>query len=249
MLLFPLLRRVALYALLAGSAFAQGWTDGLITVESGANARSNIVSPPLPPNSTELFVDSGFYTGYSRNIQNSSILPGWSYWAHAVTLTPPPSAQGKLLEVRYVAVSQWGTNKDFDLVIRDSASGSVLATLLDQTAILDSQNWQVVDVSGLNLIVGANDFIVELRPSSSCSGDNGFTLAYSATSSADSLVSSSCTDAFSDFNPDPRELFVRAVVENGGAPGVSVSSTTAGSTAVLNAFNLTPNSQAIIDIA
>jgi hypothetical protein len=246
MLLFPLLSRVALFGLLAGSAFAQGWTDGFITVESGANVRSNINSPALPPNSTEISIDSGFYTGYSRNLQNAAIQPGWSYSAHAVTLTPPPTAQGLLLEVRYVAVSQWGAQRDFDVVLRDATSGSVVATLLQQTAVLDSQNWQVIDVSALNFVVGAADFVVELRPSSSCSGDNGFTIAYSGVSNANSKFSSMCSDFFADFAADPRELFLRAVVENGGSPGVTVSSAIAGLPTTLTAYNLTANNQAII---
>lgn len=246
MLLFPLLSRVALYGLLAGSAFAQGWTDGFITVESGANVRSNINSPALPPNSTEISIDSGIYTGYARNLQNDAIVPGWSYSAHAVTLTPPPTAQGRLLEVRYVAVTQWGAHRDFDVVLRDASSGSVVATLLNQTAVLDSQNWQVIDVSALNFTVGAQDFVVELRPASSCSGDNGFTVAYSGVSNANSKFSSVCSDLFTDFHADPRELFLRAVVENGGAPGVSVSATTAGFPTTLSVYNLTANDQAII---
>lgn len=246
MLLFPLLSRVVLYGLLAGSAFAQGWTDGLITVESGANVRSSINSPGLPPNSTEISNDSGVYTGHSRNLQNDAIQPGWSYSAHAVTLTPPPTAQGRLLEVRYVAVAQWGAQRNFDVVLRDASSGSTVATLLNQTAVLDSQNWQVIDVSALNFSVGAEDFVVELRPASSCNGDNGFTLAYSGVSNANSKFSSVCSDLFADFHADPREMFLRAVVENGGAPGVSVSATTAGAMTTLSVYNLTANDQAIV---
>jgi len=247
MLVFPLLRQAILLTLLAGSAFPQSWTDGLITIESGVNARSSISSPPLPPNSTEVFIDSGIYTGYSRNLQNDAILPGWSYWAHAVRLTPPPTAQGRLLEVRYVAIAQWGLNRAFDVVIRDAASGSVMATLLNQTAVLDSQNWQVIDVSALNFTVGALDFMLELRPATACTGDNGFTLAYSATSSIfGSSVSSTCSDLFNDFSTDPRELFLRAVVENGGLPTVSASATLAGFTTTLTAVNLSANAQAII---
>lgn len=246
MLLFPLLRRAVIFTLLAGSAWSQGWTDGVITVESGINPRSNINSPGLPPNSTELALDSGTYTGYSRNLQNADIIPGWSYWAQATTFTPPATAQGQLLEVRYVAVNQWGSGRDFDLVIRDGTSGNVLATLLNQTAVLDTQNWQVIDTSSLNLIIGSNDFTVELRPASACSGGNGFTLAYSATSNEDSMVSSVCTDAIADFAADPRELFLRAVVENGGPPTLSVSALIAGSPTTLTAVNLTANSQALI---
>jgi hypothetical protein len=246
MLLFPLLRRAAIFALLAGSASSQGWTDGVITVESGINPRSNINSPGLPPNSTELALDSGIYTGYSRNLQNADIIPGWSYWAHATTFTPPSTAQGQLLEVRYVAVNQWGASRDFDVVIRDGVSGNVLATLTNQTAVLDTQNWQVIDTTSMNFIVGANDFTVELRPASACSGSNGFTLAYSATSNDGSIVSSVCTDAISDFASDPRELFLRAVVANGGPPTLSVSALMAGSPTTLSAVNLSANAQALI---
>lgn len=246
MLLFPLLRRAVIFTLLAGSAYSQGWTDGVITVESGINPRSNINSPALPPNSTELALDSGTYTGYSRNLQNADIIPGWSYWALATTFTPPTTAQGQLLEVRYVAVNQWGASRDFDVVIRDGTSGNVLATLPNQAAILDTQNWQVIDTSSLNLTVGAGDFTVELRPASACSGSNGFTLAYSSTSNEDSMVSSACTDAIADFVSDPRELFLRAVVANGGPPTLSVSALMAGSPATLSAVNLSANSQALI---
>jgi|FLOH01.1.fsa_nt_gi hypothetical protein len=247
MLVFPLLRQAILLTLLAGSAFPQSWTDGLITVEPGVSVRSSIGSPPLPPNSTEIFVDSGIYTGYSRNLQNDAIQAGWSYWAHAVRLTPPPTAQGRLLEVRYVAVAQWGLHRAFDVVIRDAASGAVMATLLNQTAVLDTQNWQVIDVAALNFTVGALDFLIELRPATACNGDNGFTLAYSATSSTfGSSVSSSCSDLFSDFHADPRELFLRAVVENGGLPTVTASATRAGFATTLTAVNLSANAQAVI---
>ena len=246
MLLFPLLRRVVLYVLLAGSAFSQGWTDGVITVESRANVRSNINSPALPPNSTEVSNDSGFYSGYSRNLQNENIQPGWSYWAHAVTLTPPPTAQGQLLEIRYVAIAQWGLNRNFDVVLRDPTSGTIYATLANQTAVLDAQNWQVIDVSALNFIVGAEDFMVELRPTSACNGSNGFSIAYSGVSTAVSELSSDCADSILDFRADPIELFLRAVIENGGAPSVSVGSAVAGQSATLSLYNLSANSKAVI---
>jgi hypothetical protein len=148
--------------------------------------------------------------------------------------------------VRYVAVTQWGTQRDFDVVLRNASSGSVVATLLNQTAVLDSQNWQVIDVSALNFTVGAQDFVVELRPASSCNGNNGFTVPYSGVSNANSKFSSVCSDLFTDFHADPRELFLRAVVENGGAPGVSVSAVTAGFPTTLSVYNLTANDQAIV---
>lgn len=218
----------------------QPTSDGHTTLASSPQGRATVTSPPLPPNSTELAYDTGIYTGSSRNLQNAGIHPGWGYWAQAVQFTPTGNATGTLLEVRYVASSQWGTTRDYDLVIRDD-QGVVLGNLQNQTAVLDTANWQVVDVSGLNIQVGTDDFTVEMRPADPCSGSNGFTIAYSTPSNARSTFSSDCTDASPSFQPEARDLFLRAVVADVAVPGLSLSALVAGQFATLQASGLTPH--------
>jgi hypothetical protein len=170
--------------------------------------------PALPPNSDDIVYDSGNYSGQSRNLQNADVIPGWPYWAHQVRFTLAPDMKGQLLEVRYVAASQWGTTTDFELIIRDPA-GDVIATLPGLTAVIDSANWQVIDVSSLNLtpLCTGSDFYLELQPASQCNGDNGFTIAYSSAGSSRSAFSSDCTNPFNSFALETRDLFIRAVVE------------------------------------
>jgi hypothetical protein len=181
----------------------QLWTDGVTTIDTAMQTSAVVNSPALPPNSTELFYDSGDFSGSSRNLQNQDIIPGWSYWAHAVRFTPTGVATGQLLEVRYVASSQWGTSLDYDLLIRDAA-GLVLGILPNQTAVLDTVNWTVVDVSSLAIDVGTGDFTVEMRPANPCGGDTGFTIAYSLLGSSRSSISADCSDTFVSFLPEAR---------------------------------------------
>jgi hypothetical protein len=203
-------------------------------------------SPALPPNSTELSYDSGDFSGSSRNLQNQDIIPGWSYWAHAVRFTPVGSATGQLLEVRYVASSQWGTSLDYDLLIRDAA-GLVLGILPNQTAVLDTVNWTVVDVSSLGIVVGTGDFTVEMRPANPCGGDTGFTIAYSLLGSSRSSISADCSDTFVSFLPEARDLFIRAVVEDAPTgPTLGITNLVAGQIATFDSTGLTPSQAAVI---
>mgnify|MGYP006935316128 CR=1 FL=1 len=221
-------------------------TDGTITVDTGIQTRSIVASPALPPNSTEIFYDSGDYTGSSRNLQNANVRPGWGYWAHSVSFTPPANATGRLLEVRYVGASQWGTSLSFDILIRD-AGGIVLGSLLNQTAVLDTQNWQVVDVSSLNIVPGTADFSVEMRPSNPCGGDTGFTIPYSVPSVGRSSFSADCNDPATSFVVEARNLFIRSVVADGvSGPSLSITSLLPGQSATMSAGNLTPNRVAFV---
>ncbi len=223
---------------MAGLCGQQFQSNGILTLEPGMAARGTVSSPPLPPNSTELAYDSGIYSGLARNLQNANIQPGWSYWAQAVRFTPQSPA-GLLLQVRYVAVTQWGSGRDFDLIIRN-ATGLVLATLPQQTANVDSTNWQVIDVSSLHLVLGSQEFWVELRPSNPCSGQNGFTIPFDTPSSGHSQVSADCADVFSSFSAESKNLFIRAVVENAG-PTLSVQNLQAGQSAIFQSSGITPN--------
>jgi len=229
-------------ALLSSSLGAQQFTsDGITTVETGQLTRSIVFSPALPPNSTELFYDDGDYAGTSRNLQHADIIPGWSYWAHSVRFTPVGSATGQLLEVRYVASTQWGASKNFDLLVRDT-SGLVIGTMLNLTAVLDTANWQVIDVSSLGIQVGSSDFSIELRPSNPCAGDSGFTIVYSVPSAGHSSISANCADPASSYIGEARNLFIRAVVEDVNAgPTLSITPLIAGQSATMSAGNLTPN--------
>lgn len=217
----------------------QPTSDGITTATSSPQTRATVTSPPLPPNSTELAYDTGIYTGSARNLQNAGIQPGWGYWAQAVRFTPSGTATGTLLEVRYVAATQWGADTEYDLLIRDD-QGLVLGILHDLTATLDTANWQVVDVSGLNIQVGSSDFTVEMRPGNPCGGQTGFTIAYSTPSNARSTFSDDCSDTFLSFQPEARDLFLRAVVEDGTAPGLSLTPLVAGQSATLQGSGLTP---------
>lgn len=222
-----------LLGLLALSATADVTSDGVTTVDP-TPAEVPPTYPPLPPNSDDLVYDGGDFTGQSRNLQNAGIHPGWSYWAHQVRFTPTAAMQGELLEVRYVASSQWGATKDFDLYLRDSG-GNVITSQLGVTAVTDASNWQVLDVSGLDFTPAANgpDFYVELRPSSACGGTNGFTIAYSSLGSGRSAFSSDCNNPFASFVVEGRDLFVRAVVEltpGGGSGSASCSGDSSANT-------------------
>ncbi|MDA0667227.1 MAG: hypothetical protein O3A95_03445 [Planctomycetota bacterium] len=229
-------------AYLSASLSAQQIT----TVDTSIQTRSIVFSPALPPNSTEIFYDDGDFSGVSRNLQNANIIPGWSYWAHSVLFTPTPIASGRLLEVRYVGATQWGTSLDFDILIRD-ASGLVLGSLLQQTAVMDTANWQVIDVSSLNLTVGTSDFSIELRPSNPCGGDTGFTIPYSVPSVGRSSFSADCNDSAASFVTESRNLFLRAVVEDGvTGPSLSITPLIAGQSATLSAGNLTPSQTAFV---
>ena len=237
----PLLGRVVLYALLAGTTFAQGWSDGVISTETSVVRSSAVQSPPLPPNSTELALDSGLYTGYSSNLQNQDILPGWTYWAHSADFQPPPTAQGRLLEVRYVAAMQWGSGREFDLIIRRTSDGQTLGTLYRQSAVLDTTQWQVLDVSSLGIDVGQDAFSLEMRPSAPCGGSNGFTLAFSSSSTDGSSSQDQCASPWANRNSSAKELFLRPVIENGGPPTIQVQNPVAGQDCTIQLFNLTPN--------
>lgn len=227
-------------------AAQQPWTDGTITIDSGMQTRAVVNSPALPPNSTELFYDSGDFQGSSRNLQNQDIIPGWSYWAHAVRFTPTGSATGQLLEVRYVASTQWGTSLAYDLLIRDAA-GLVLGILPNQTAVMDTANWTVVDVSSLGINVGSSDFTVEMRPANPCGGDTGFTIAYSNLGSGRSSISADCADTFVSFLPESLDLFLRAVVEDAPTgPTLSITNLAAGQIATFDGAGLTPSQAALI---
>ena len=215
-------------------------SDGAVTFDAAAG-RTFPVYPPLPPNSGDLVYDSGDYTGSSRNLQNADINPGWPYWAHQVRFTPVAGMNGPLLEVRYVAAVQWGTNRDYDLVIR-GAGGTVVATLPNQTAVIDTGNWQVVNVSSLNFVPGSQDFYVELRPTNACAGVNGFTIPFSTLGSARSAFTSDCLNPFASFSVEGRDLFVRAVVSLGG-PKLSVSGLVAGGTATVSVTGATGGGQ------
>ncbi|MGB0951984.1 MAG: hypothetical protein ACPG31_02050 [Planctomycetota bacterium] len=230
---------MAVLGLASTLAAQQPTSNGHTTATSSPQTRAAVTSPPLPPNSTELAYDTGIYTGHARNLQNAGIHPGWGYWAQAVRFTPTGSATGNLLEVRYVASSQWGANTEYDLLIRDD-QGLVLGILHDLTATLDTANWQVVDVSGLNIQVGSQDFTVEMRPANPCGGQTGFTIAYSTPSNARSTFSDDCSDTFVGFQPESIDLFLRAVVEDGNAPGLSLTPLVAGQAATLQASGLTP---------
>lgn len=204
-----------------GSSTTQ--SDGVTTLDP-TPAEGVPFYPGLPPNSGDLVYDSGDYAGQSRNLQNAGINPGWSYWGHQVRFTPAANMQGELLEVRYVATTQWGATKDFDLVLRD-ASGAVISSMPGLTAVTDSGNWQVIDVSSLDFVPSAHgsDFYVEMQPSSQCGGTNGFTIAYSTIGSGRSSFSSDCTNPFGSYITEGRDLFIRAVVELGPptAPGTA----------------------------
>lgn len=217
----------------------QANSDGLETQSSAPGTRAAVNSPPLPPNSVEIAYDSGVYTGVARNLQNAGIQPGWGYWAQAVRFTPTAQARGALLEVRYVAATQWGADRDFDVVVRD-AQGAVLGILQDQTAVLSTTDWQVVDLSSLNIQIGTADFTVEFRPADPCGGQTGFTLAYSTPHQGRASFSSDCTDAFLSFQSEPRDLFLRAVVASPPTPTLSLGSLIAGQAATLQASGLTP---------
>lgn len=203
-------------------------------------------SPALPPNSTEIFYDDGDFVGVSRNLQNANIIPGWGYWAQSVLFTPTGNASGQLLEVRYVAASQWGTSLAFDLLVRD-ANGLVIGSMLNQAAVIDTSNWQVIDVSSINIQVGSSDFSIELRPSNPCGGNTGFTIPFSVPSVGRSSFSADCNDSAASFVTESRNLFLRAVVENAvTGPSLSITTLVAGQSATMSAGNLTPNQVAFV---
>lgn len=226
----------------------QPQTDGVVTSSSVGNTRAAVTSPPLPPDSTELAYDTGVYTGSARNLQNAGIHPGWGYWAQAVRFTPTGAATGTLLEVRYVASTQWGSDRDFDVVVRDD-QGNVLGILQDQTATLDTSTWQIVDMSSLGLQVGTSDFTVELRPADPCNGATGFAIAYSTPDQGRFSASVDCTDAFLSFQPEARDLFLRAVVENTPSPSLSLGPLVAGQPATLQASGLTPSQRSWVGLS
>ena len=221
-------------------AAQQPISDGVLTYEQLNGGRSIPFYPPLPPDSDDLVYDNGDYTGYSRNLQNADIISGWPYWAHQVRFTPIASMTGALLELRYVAAVQWGTTVDMDVAIRDSA-GIEIASMTSVTAVLDTNNWQVLDVSSLNFIPGNSDFYLELRPSNPCAGLNGFTIPYSATGSGRSSFSSNCASTFASFIPEGKDLFIRAVISTVSSPTLSVGNLVAGQTALVEVTNATPN--------
>lgn len=215
-------------------------SDGTLTRNLSQQARATPLRPPLPPGSTELSYDSGVFAGTSRNLQHANLFPGWPYWALAVRFTPTPIAQGQLLEARYLAPSQWGASADFDLVVRD-AGGVVLGTLTGLQAVIDSQNWQVIDLRSLQLTVGAQDFTLEMRPNNPCGSGSGFTLAYNSGSSGRSSASDDCLDSAASFVTESRELFLRAVVADlPSGPTLQVQNLIAGHQALLQMQNLTP---------
>jgi len=228
------------------SVGANRQSDGTLSQELVQQSRATPFRPPLPPGSTELAYDSGVYGGTSRNLQHANLFPGWPYWALAVRFSPTAVAQGQLLEARYLAPTQWGASADFDLVVRDTA-GVVLGTLTGLTAGIDSSNWQVVDLSTLQITVGANDFTLEMRPSNPCGSGSGFTLAYNSGSSGRSSASDDCLDAYSSFAVESRELFLRAVVADlPQGPTVTVQNLIAGNRALFQMQNLSPFGQGLI---
>jgi len=233
---------LSLLALLPASALAaqQPISDGVLTYEQLDGARSIPFYPPLPPNSADLVYDDGDYTGHSRNLQNADIIPGWPYWAHQVRFTPIAGMTGTLLELRYVAAVQWGTAVDMDIAIRDS-TGIDVASMTSVPTVLDTNNWQVLDVSSLNFIPGNSDFYLDLRPSNPCAGLNGFTIPYSTTGSGRSSFSSNCANTFSSFIPENKDLFIRAVISTVSSPTLSISNLVAGQTALVEITNATPN--------
>ena len=217
-------------------------SDGVVTYEQLGGGRSIPFYPPLPPDSDDLVYDDGNYTGSSRNLQNAGINPGWPYWAHQVRFTPIAGMSGPLLQLRYVAAVQWGTTVDMDVAIRDSA-GVEVASMTGLTAVIDTSNWQVVDVSSLNFVPGGADFYLELRPSNPCAGSNGFTVPFSTTGSGRSEFSSDCANTFASFAPENRDQFIRAVIATASPPTLSVSNLVAGQAALVEVRNATPNNR------
>ncbi len=214
--------------------------SGKITVEPPDAIASIPYYPPLPPDSQDLVYDSGDHSVGSRNLQNADIIPGWPYWAHQVRFDPIAGMNGPLLEVRYVAAVQWGATADFDLYIRDSG-GNEVASLSGLSAVIDVDNWQIVDVSGLGFVPGAAPFSIELRPSTACDGTNGFTIPFSLLGSNRSFFSSDCANPYSSFNLEARDLFVRTVIANDPVgPTLSVENLVAGQTATLEVTGATP---------
>jgi hypothetical protein len=233
---------LSLFALCPAFALAtqQPISDGLVTYEQLDGGRSIPFYPPLPPDSDDIVYDDGNYVGYARNLQNADINPGWPYWAQQVRFTPITGMTGPLLELRYVATTQWGATVDIDVFIRD-AVGAEVASMTGVTAVIDSNNWQIIDVSSLNFVPGSADFYLELRPSTPCAGMNGFTIPYSTTGSGRSAFSSDCANPFSSFALENRDQFIRAVISTGSSPTISVSNLVAGQTALGEVTNATPN--------
>ena len=236
-----LLSWTLLLALAAPLAAQAPTTDGATTFEQVNGGRSIPFYPPLPPNSADLVYDDGNYTGSSRNLQNPGIHAGWPYWAHQVRFTPVAGMTGALLEARYVAAVQWGTATDMDVVIRDAA-GLEVASMTGVTAVVDSGNWQIVDVSALGFVPGSSDFCLELRPSNPCAGSNGFTIPFSTTGSNRSAFSSDCNNPFSSYALENRDQFIRAVVSTGpSGPTLQVANLAAGGVATISVTGATPN--------
>ena len=240
MIRIPLI--LSLFVLFSPLALAaqQPISDGALTYEQLSGSRSIPFYPPLPPNSEDLVYDDGNYTGSSRNLQNPGIHQGWPYWAHQVRFTPVASMTGSLLELRYVAAIQWGSATDMEVFIRDAA-GVQLASMSGITAVVDSNNWQVIDVSSLGFVPGSADFYLEIRPADSCNGANGFTIPYSTTGSGRSAFSSDCANPFSSFAFEPKDQFIRAVISTDSSPKISVSNLVAGQQALVEVTNATPN--------
>jgi len=234
---------------LTSLAPAQTRSNGTLSWDAHPAPRAATIDPPLPPDASELAYDSGTYNGNSRNLQNANVQPGWGYWSLSVRFTPTAVAQGQLLEARYLAPAQWGAGAAFDLIVRDDF-GQVLANLPGQTAHLDTVNWQVVDLRPLHLVVGSSDFYLEMRPSTPCSGSNGFTLGYSTQGSARSSASDDCSDSFSSFLGESRDYFLRAVIADlPQGPGLTVSNLSAGNQASLQLQGLSAFGQGLVLIS
>lgn len=240
----PLLAVLTL-GLAPATATAQVHSDGRTTLEQAPAARL-AVDPPLPPDSSLLAYDSGVYNGRSRNLQHADVMPGWPYWALAMRFTPTAVAQGQLLEARYLAPVQWGTTADFDLVVRDAAGG-VLGVMANQSAVIDGGTWQIVDLRPLNLIVGAADFTLEMRPATPCGAGSGFTLAYSDGGASRGTASDDCLDAFGSFQAEGRDWFLRAVVADlPQGPTLQVQNLVGGARASLVIGGITPFGDALV---
>ena len=238
----PMCRLIPIFLLLLPAMGVAQWTqspttDGVVTFEWSNGGRAIPFYPPLPPDSDDLVYDDGNYTGSSRNLQNAGIIQGWPYWAHQVRFTPVSGMVGPLLQVRYVAATQWGS-LSMDVAIRDAA-GTEVASMTGVAVVIDTNNWQVVDVSSLNFSPGSSDFYVELRPSNPCTGLNGFTVPFSTTGSGRSRFSSDCMNPFSSFASEARDQFIRAVVSTVSLPTLSVSNLIAGQTASVDVTSAT----------